>query len=222
MEIINNLQKCIDLNNSMITEIINLISKEYSSYVNNSSSTSDENSKELYLMKRKREDEFFMPKINHDFIFQKDNAFSIINNSEQENIKQIKKSKNIVNEKQSEPNNNITNNFKKLLSESSNNLSQKENNKPKFIIDGKEGNIINNSSTIKNPSKKGKYFNIEKNLPLYLIISLSILIIFSLYFCDKCLLFKYIDIDQNLSYFKHIFKEKISRNPSSGLNKNKL
>ena len=37
---------------------------------------------------------------------------------------------------------------------------------PKISIYNKEGNLLNNSSTIRNPSTKLKYFNIEKKILL--------------------------------------------------------
>jgi len=131
-----------------------MINKDYLSLISNTSLISDEKSKELYFMKRKRDQEFFKPKFNHNITFQKDNNFSIINNSKIEDIRQINASKN----------NFITNNSKKLLKESSNNLKKEENNKPAIIMDNKEANIINDSSTVKNPSFKIKYFKIEKDI----------------------------------------------------------
>ena len=125
--------------------------------------TSEEKLKELLLLKRKREPEYFKPKINHDIIFQKEKTFSIINNSKIENIRQKTISKNIINEMQPDPINYETNYFKKLLSEFSRNSKQEEFNKTKRILDNKEVNLFNNSSTIRNPSTKLKYFNIEKN-----------------------------------------------------------
>ena len=148
----------------MITEIIKSIKKDYLSYISYSSLTSDEKLKEFYLMKRKNEQEFFKPKFNHDITSQKDNTFSIINNSKIENTSQLNASKNIIIGKQSDIINYMVNNSEKLINESSNNLKQEENNKPKIIIDDKEANLINNSSSIKNPSFKMKYFNIEKDL----------------------------------------------------------
>jgi hypothetical protein len=126
--------------------------------------TSEEKLKELLLLKRKREPEYFKPKINHDIIFQKEKTFSIINNSKIENIRQKTISKNIINEMQPDPINYETNYFKKLLSEFSRNSKQEEFNKTKRILDNKEVNLFNNSSTIRNPSTKLKYFNIEKNI----------------------------------------------------------
>ena len=125
--------------------------------------TSGEKSKELYLLKRKREPEYFIPKINHSIIFQEEQAFTIINNSKLKNNIQIKESRNSINEIQPYPINYGANNFKKLLDESSNYLKQ-EYNKPKIIIDDKEGNVFNNSSIIRKPSTKIKYFNIEKKI----------------------------------------------------------
>ena len=116
-------------------------------------------------MKKKRELEYFTPKINHDIIIQKENTFSTINSSKPENISQINESRNVINEIQPDPINYETNNFKKLLSESSNYLKQeKYNNKARIIIDDKEGNLLNNSSTIRNPSTKLKFFTIKKNI----------------------------------------------------------
>jgi len=120
--------------------------------------TSEGKSKELYLLKKKRE-----PKINHDIIFQKEKNFSKINSNNLESITQINESIKVINEIQSEPINYGINNFKIFLSESSNNIKQEEN-KPKFIINNKGEILINNSSTINNPSTKIKYFNIEKNI----------------------------------------------------------
>jgi len=137
----------------MITEIIKSIKKDYLPYISNSSLISDDKLKELYLMKRKSKPEFFKPKINHNITFQKDNTFSIINNSKIEDIRQINASKNTLIRKQSDINY-IVNNSKNLLKESSNNLKQEENNKPKIIMENKEANLINNSSTIKNHSFK--------------------------------------------------------------------
>ena len=88
----------------------------------------------------------------------------MINNSKIENICQLNSSKNIIIGKQSDTINYLVNNSKKLVNESSNNLIQEENNKPKIIMDNKEANFINISSTIKSPSSKIKYFNIEKDI----------------------------------------------------------
>lgn len=100
----------------------------------------------------------------HDIIIQKDNTFSIINNSNQENIRQFNESRNTINELKSEPIICEANNFKKLLSEYSSNLKQEEKNKLQIIIDNKEENLIKNSSTINNPSPKFKFFQIKKNI----------------------------------------------------------
>ena len=163
-KIINDFHKLIDINNSIIREIINLLNQYYFSFISNSFFTSEEKSKELYLLNRKREPEYFIQKIDHDTIFQKEKTFPIINISKLENINQLNESRNVINELQSNPINYGANNFKKLLNESSNNLTQEENNKPNFIIDDKERNLIINSSKINNPSTKIKYFNIEKNI----------------------------------------------------------
>ena len=139
-----------------------MLNKDHLSYIRNLSFASDEKLKETYLMKRKRELEIFNPKNNHNI--QKDNSFSIINSKKIENIRKLNEPKKTINEKQPDIIYSITNNFKKLLSESSNNLKQEENNMPKIIINDKEGNYINNSSTIRNPLTKLKNFNIEKDL----------------------------------------------------------
>jgi len=124
---------------------------------------SEEKPNELYMLKRKREPGCFYTKIDHDIIFQKEKSFSIIN-SKLENIRQINESKNDINKIKPDPNNNKINNFKKILSESSNKLNQKEYNKLKIFIDEKKGNLFNNDSVVKNPSIKLKYFNVEKNI----------------------------------------------------------
>jgi hypothetical protein len=127
-------------------------------------------------LKKKRELEYFTPKINHDIIIQKEKTFSIINSSKLENIRQINESRNAINEIQPDPINYETNNFKKLLSESSNYLKQeKYNNKARIIIDDKEGNLLNNSSIIRNPSTKLKFFTIKKNIntKVYWILTLT-------------------------------------------------
>ena len=98
-------------------------------------------------------------------LFKKEKKFSTINSSKLENIRQINKSRNAINKIQLDPINYEANNFKKLLSESSNYLKQeKYNNKARIIIDDKEGNLLNNSSTIRNPSNKLKFFTIKKNI----------------------------------------------------------
>jgi len=107
---------------------------------------------------------FLSQKLYHNITFQKDNTFSIINNSKIEDIRQINSSKNTLIRKQSDTINYILNNSKNLPKESSNNLKQEENNKTKIIMENKEANLINNSSTIKNHSFKIKYFNIEKDI----------------------------------------------------------
>ena len=124
--------------------------------------TSEEKSKEIYLLNRKRELEYFIQKIDHDTIFQKEKIFSIINSSKLENISKLNESRNVINELQPNPINYGADNFKKLLNESSNNLKQEEENKPNLIIDDKERNLIIKNSRINNPSAKVKYFNIEK------------------------------------------------------------
>ena len=117
--------------------------------------TSEEKPNELYMLKRKRESGCFYTKIDHDIIYQKENEFSIIN-SKLENIRKINESKNDINKIKPDPNNNEIK-LKKLLSESSNNIKQKEYNKPKIFIDDKKGYEFNNSSTVKYPSTKLKY-----------------------------------------------------------------
>ena len=114
--------------------------------------TSEEKPNELYMLKRKREPGCFYTKIDHDIFFQKEKEFPIIN-SNLENLRQINESINDKNKIKPDPNNNGIKNLKKL-SESSNNLKQKEINKPKIYIDNKEGNLLNNSSAIRNPSTK--------------------------------------------------------------------
>lgn len=158
--LINVFHKLIDINNSIIRDIVNLVNQDFS-YINNLSLNSEERSKELYLLKKKRELEYLKPKVNNDIIFKKEKTFSIINSSKPENIRQLNESRNANNEQLVDPINYKRNNFKKLLSESSSNLKQKESFKPKFII-YKEGNLINNCSTLNNPSTKLKYLNSEK------------------------------------------------------------
>ena len=126
--------------------------------------TSEEKSKELYFLNRKRELEYFIQKIDHDTIFQKEKIFSIINSSKLENISKLNESRNVINELQPNPINYGADNFKKLLNESLNNLKQEEENKPNLIIDDKERNLIIKNSRINNPSAKVKYFNIEKKI----------------------------------------------------------
>ena len=87
MNRINTIQKIIDINDSNIREIITLINQNYPSYISNSSLTSEEKSKELFLLKKKRELEYFTPKITNDIIIQKENTFSTINSSKPENIR---------------------------------------------------------------------------------------------------------------------------------------
>ncbi len=164
MNIINIIQKLIDINDFIIRETFTLINQSYLPNINISPMTSEEKSKELYFLKRKREPEYFIPNINHNTIFQKDKDFSIINSRKLENFRQINESRNVINEIQPNPINYEANNFKKLLTESSNYLKLEEYNKPKIIIDDKEGNLSNNNSIIRNPSSKLKYFNIEKNI----------------------------------------------------------
>jgi hypothetical protein len=100
------------------------------------------------MLKRKREPGCFYTKIDHDIFFQKEKEFSIIN-SNLENLRQINESINDKNKIKPDPNNNEIKNLKKL-SESSNNLKQKEYKMPKIFIDNKEGNLL--------------YFNVEKNI----------------------------------------------------------
>lgn len=170
------MQKLIDINNSMIREIINIVNQDCSSYISNSSLISEGKSKELILLKRKRGLDSFNPKKNHDIIIQKEKSFSIINSSKLEKVSQLNESRNYINEKKSEPFNYQTNNFKKLLNEYSNNLIQEENNEPKFIIDyNKEGNLINNDSKVNNLSKKLKYFRNDKNI-MYFSLLLNLLL----------------------------------------------
>ena len=126
--------------------------------------TLKDKSKELYLLKRKRDPDLFRPEIKHDNIFQKEQNFSIINNSKLGTIRKVSESRNIINEIQSDPINYEVNNFKKFSSELQNNLKQEENNNPKNFIDIKEGILINNNSHINNSSTQLKYFNIEKNI----------------------------------------------------------
>ena len=163
--LINVIHRLIDINDSNIRLICNLINHDYLSYFSNSSFISEEKSKELYLLNRKRELEYFTPKINHDIIFKKEQSFSI-NRSNIENIRKINESRNVIYEMKPNPINYEANNFKKLLSESSNNLKHEEYNNPKIFVNNKEGNLFNNSSIIRNPSTILKYFNIEKNINL--------------------------------------------------------
>ncbi len=154
------MQRLIDINNSIFREIIDLINHDLFLYANNLSLTLKEKSKELYLLKRKRDPVFFRPEIKNDNIVQKEQNFSIINNCKRGTIRKVNESRNIINEIQSDPINYEANNS----SESPNNLKQEENNNPNNFIDNKEGILINNSSHINNSSSKLKYFNIEKNI----------------------------------------------------------
>jgi len=156
MNIINVFNKLIDINDSIIREIISIINQNYF--------TSKEKPNELFLLKRKREQEFFKPNSNQDIIFHKENTFSIANSSKPEKMGQINESRNFINEIKLDPINYEVNNFKKSLSESSRNLKQEECNEEKIIKDVKEGNLFNNSFKIRSPSAKLKYFNIEKNI----------------------------------------------------------
>ena len=163
--IINAIHRLIDINDSIIREIISIINKDYLlSFTRNSQLISEEKPNELSLLKRKREPEFFKPKLDHNNIFLKEKTFSIVNSDKLEKIRQINVSGNIMNEIQPDPFNYEADNFKKLLRESSKNLKQEECNKEKIIINDKEGNILNNSFTNRNPLNKVKYFNIEKNI----------------------------------------------------------
>lgn len=159
------MQKLIEINNSIIGEIINIVKQDISSYISNLSLISEEKSKELFLLKRKRGLDSFNPKNNHDIIIKKEKSFSIINISKLEKVNQLNESRNAINEKKSEAFNYQTNNFKKLLNEYSNNLVQEENKNRKFIKDYyKEGNLINNDSKVNNLSAKLKFFNNDKNI----------------------------------------------------------
>lgn len=153
-----------NINNSIFREIIDLINQDLFLYASNLSLTLKEKSKELYLLKRKRDSAFFRTEIQHDNIFQKEQNFSIINKSKIETFRNLNESRNIINELQSDLINYEANNFKKFSNESQNNLKQEENNNPKYIIDNKEGILINNNSLINNYPTKLKYFNIEKNI----------------------------------------------------------
>ena len=149
----------------MLNEIVNLVRQDYFSYKSNLPLTFEEKSKELYLLNRKRELEYLEPKVNHDIFIQKENAFSIINNRKKENIRQVNESRNVINELHSDPIICETNNFKKLLNENSSNIKKEENNGVKIIIDYKEENLNNNSSTINNTSEKQlEFFSLEKNI----------------------------------------------------------
>lgn len=148
----------------MIREITNLVHQDYFSYIINSSLASEEKSKQINLLKRKRNSEYLKAKLYHDIIIQKDKTFSIINNSNQENIRQLNESRNTKNELQSYSSICEANNSKNLLSEYSSDIKQEENNKLQIIIDYKEENLINNSFTTNNPSPKFKFFKIEKNI----------------------------------------------------------
>ena len=67
MNIINVFHKIIDINDSIIREIISIINQNYF--------TSKEKLNELFFLKRKREQEFFKPNSNQDIIFHKENTF---------------------------------------------------------------------------------------------------------------------------------------------------
>ena len=112
-----------------------------------------EKSKELYLLKRKRDQDFFRPEIKHDNIFQKEQNFSIINNRKLGTIRKVNESRNITSEIQPDPINYEANNFKKFSNVLPSNLKQEENNNPQNFIDNKEGILINNSSHINNSLK---------------------------------------------------------------------
>jgi len=130
--------------------------------VSNLSLILEEKSKELYLLKRKRKLEFFRKENKHDNIIQKEQNFTIINNSKLEAIKRVNKPRNIINGLQLDPINYEANN--KFIIESPNKLKQEENINSKNIIDDKKGYFINNNSSINNSPKKLKYLNIEKNI----------------------------------------------------------
>ena len=76
MNIINEIHKLIDINNSIIREIISTINKDYLlSFARNSPLTSEKKQNELFLLKRKREPEFFKPKLDHNIISLKKKLF---------------------------------------------------------------------------------------------------------------------------------------------------
>ena len=73
-----------------------MINQNYPSYISNSPFISGEKSKELFLLKKKRESEYFTPKINHNIIIPKEKTFSIINSNKLENNRQINESRNAI------------------------------------------------------------------------------------------------------------------------------
>lgn len=132
-----------------------------------------EKSKELYLLKRKRDPELFRQEIKYYNVFQKEQNFSIINNTKLETIMKVNESRNLINELKLDPIYYEANNFKKFSSESSKILKQEENNNPKNIIDNKEGILINNNSPFNNSSTKLKFFNNEKNISRNILLDLD-------------------------------------------------
>ena len=134
----NDLEKIIEINYNKIREIINIINQNYFQYHNNLSLNVDEEPKKVDLLKRERDPENSILKMNNDSIFPKEIYNSISN-------------RNTI----------ITNKYE-IFNSQKTSAKPSDNLNPEIISNGIQRSLTNSHTIKKNPSKKLKLFNIKK------------------------------------------------------------
>jgi len=153
----NDLEKIIEINYNKIREIINIINQYYFQNHNNLSLNVDEEPKKVDLLKRERDPENSILKMNNDSIFPKEIYNSISNrNKIITNTKQENELRNFRDESNLYPIKYEIYNSQKTSAKSSDNLN------PEIISNGIQRSLTNSHTIKKNPSKKLKLFNIKK------------------------------------------------------------
>ena len=153
----NDLEKIIEINYSKIKEIIDKINQNYFQYSNNLSLNADEEQKKLDLLKKERDTENSILKLNNNSIFPKEIYNSIsIRNKIITNTKQESELKNLGDESKLYPIKYEICNFQKSF------LKSSDNSNHEIISNDIQRNLISSNAKKNNPSKKLKLFNVKK------------------------------------------------------------
>ena len=153
----NDLEKIIEINYSKIKEIIDKINQNYFQYSNNLSLNADEEQKKLDLLKKERDTENSILKLNNNSIFPKEIYNSIsIRNKIITNTKQESELRNFGDESKLYPIKYEICNFQKSF------LKSSDNSNHEIISNDIQRNLIISNAKKNNPSKKLKLFNVKK------------------------------------------------------------
>jgi hypothetical protein len=153
----NDLEKIIEINYSKIKEIIDKINQNYFQYSNNLSLNADDEQKKLDLLKKERDPENSILKLNNNSIFPKEIYNSIsIRNKIITNTKKESELRNFGDESKLYPIKYEICNFQKSF------LKSSDNSNPEIISNDIQRNLISSNAKNNNPSKKLKLFNVKK------------------------------------------------------------